>query len=79
MYCLSPSQCISGLQTAQILEPLCGYASPKPGEMLGDRRSLLENFFLVRELTADPDLGCRVAFPTYILLVLLIVDCGLLR
>ncbi|XP_030528666.1 serine carboxypeptidase-like 2 isoform X2 [Rhodamnia argentea] len=52
-------QCISGLQTAQILEPLCGYALPKPGEMLGDRRSLLENFLLVRELTAGLDSGCR--------------------
>jgi len=70
MYCLSPSQCTSGLQTAHILEPLCGYASLKPGEMFGDRRSLLENFFLVREPT-DLDLGCRVACPTSILLVLL--------
>ncbi|XP_010061646.2 serine carboxypeptidase-like 2 isoform X1 [Eucalyptus grandis] len=51
-------QCTSGLQTAQILEPLCGYASMKPGEMFGDRRSLLENFFLVRE-PIDLDLGCR--------------------
>ncbi|KAI6689128.1 hypothetical protein NL676_025956 [Syzygium grande] len=50
-------QCISGLQTAQILEPLCGFASPKPGEMFGDRRSL-ENFFLIREPT-DPNSGCR--------------------
>ncbi|KAF8030984.1 hypothetical protein BT93_D0234 [Corymbia citriodora subsp. variegata] len=46
-------QCISGLQTAHILEPLCGFASPKPGEMFGVRRSLL-----VHEPTA-PELGCR--------------------
>ncbi|XP_042508668.1 serine carboxypeptidase-like 18 [Macadamia integrifolia] len=33
-------KCISGLNIAQILEPLCFFASPKPEEMVGDRRSL---------------------------------------
>ncbi|KAF7142059.1 hypothetical protein RHSIM_Rhsim06G0063200 [Rhododendron simsii] len=34
------SQCISGIQTAQILEPLCGFASPKPHQFFSERRSL---------------------------------------
>ncbi|KAI8550094.1 hypothetical protein RHMOL_Rhmol06G0077700 [Rhododendron molle] len=34
------SQCISGIQTAQILEPQCGFASPKPHQFFGERRSL---------------------------------------
>lgn len=36
------SQCISGIQTAQILEPLCGFASPKPHQFFGERRSLYD-------------------------------------
>ncbi|KAH7849269.1 hypothetical protein Vadar_015415 [Vaccinium darrowii] len=36
------SQCISGLQHNQILEPQCGFASPKPRELFGKRRSLYD-------------------------------------
>ncbi|XP_022772924.1 serine carboxypeptidase-like 7 [Durio zibethinus] len=36
------SMCISGIQTGQILEPICGFASPKPQE-IGTRRYLDEH------------------------------------
>ncbi|KAL7175675.1 hypothetical protein ACSBR2_029296 [Camellia fascicularis] len=32
------SQCIDGVETSQILEPSCGFASPKPQELFGERR-----------------------------------------
>nr|DAD24905.1 TPA_asm: hypothetical protein HUJ06_026369 [Nelumbo nucifera] len=37
------SECLSGINTAHILEPLCGFASPKPKEKFGDRRYLEDN------------------------------------
>ncbi|PKI72459.1 serine carboxypeptidase-like 7 [Punica granatum] len=56
-------QCIIGLQTAQILEPLCGFASPKPpvqGEALGKVRFLIEQVFRDNPpAPVVPDLGCR--------------------
>ncbi|KAL7175660.1 hypothetical protein ACSBR2_029288 [Camellia fascicularis] len=36
------SQCIDGLNTLQILEPSCGFASPKPQELFSERRSVDE-------------------------------------
>ncbi|CAL5349035.1 unnamed protein product [Camellia sinensis] len=36
------SQCIDGLYRNQILEPSCGFASPKPQELFSDRRSVNE-------------------------------------
>ncbi|OWM80612.1 hypothetical protein CDL15_Pgr006642 [Punica granatum] len=57
-------ECIIGLQTAQILEPLCGFASPKPpvqGEALGKVRFLIEQVFRDNPpAPVVPDLGCRV-------------------
>ncbi|XP_028075985.1 serine carboxypeptidase-like 17 isoform X1 [Camellia sinensis] len=32
------SQCIDGVETSQILEPSCGFASPKPQELFTERR-----------------------------------------
>ncbi|XP_021284931.1 serine carboxypeptidase-like 7 [Herrania umbratica] len=58
------SNCISGIQTAQILEPTCPFASPKPQE-IGGKRDLEEQHGEV--LLEDepppppplPTLGCR--------------------
>ncbi|KAI8004990.1 Serine carboxypeptidase-like 12 [Camellia lanceoleosa] len=36
------SQCIDGLNTLQILEPWCGFGSPKPQELFSERRSVDE-------------------------------------
>ncbi|KAI8004989.1 Serine carboxypeptidase-like 3 [Camellia lanceoleosa] len=35
-------KCIDGLNTLQILEPWCGFASPKPQELFSERRSVDE-------------------------------------
>ncbi|KAG6705363.1 hypothetical protein I3842_07G175700 [Carya illinoinensis] len=54
--------CVSALNTAQILEPLCGFASPKPQAMFGKRRSLYENLKAFLDPIPDPSvpvLGCR--------------------
>lgn len=55
------SQCLSGINTGQILEPSCNFASPKPQAMFDKRRSLYENLkaFLNSD-SSDPQLGCRV-------------------
>ncbi|KAF7137165.1 hypothetical protein RHSIM_Rhsim07G0219100 [Rhododendron simsii] len=36
-------KCTNGINNAHILEPLCGFASPKPWELFGKRRSLDES------------------------------------
>ncbi|XP_043712242.1 serine carboxypeptidase-like 2 [Telopea speciosissima] len=54
-------KCISGLNTAHILEPLCDFGSPKPKERVGDRRSLTQNYkeyFLVPH-PSNSVLDCR--------------------
>ncbi|KAJ0026023.1 hypothetical protein Pint_08629 [Pistacia integerrima] len=54
---------ISGIQTAHILEPICGFASPKPQEFLiGYRRSLNQHphqEILDPEPFPPPFIGCR--------------------
>ncbi|XVF64207.1 hypothetical protein PTKIN_Ptkin09bG0149600 [Pterospermum kingtungense] len=54
------SKCISGIQTNQILEPVCGFASLKPQEM-GRRRYLDEEQLLDDEPQPPllPTFGCR--------------------
>ncbi|KAK9983230.1 hypothetical protein SO802_032755 [Lithocarpus litseifolius] len=54
------SECLSGINTVQILEPSCSIASPKPHAMFDKRRSLYENLkaFLNSD-SSDPQLGCR--------------------
>ena len=61
MYYKFDSQCLSGINTVQILEPICNIASPKPHAMFDKRRSLYENLkaFLNSD-SSDPQLGCRV-------------------
>ncbi|KAF8377659.1 hypothetical protein HHK36_031043 [Tetracentron sinense] len=53
-------ECISRINTAHILEPYCNFVSPKPKEMVGNRRSLGRNF---REFLDPqpllPAFGCR--------------------
>ncbi|XXG48837.1 hypothetical protein AAC387_Pa02g3173 [Persea americana] len=53
------NKCILGLNTAQLLEPLCFFASPKPKEADGNRRALKDS----KELFPEPNLidGCRTA------------------
>ncbi|KAK6938561.1 Peptidase S10, serine carboxypeptidase [Dillenia turbinata] len=53
-------ECISGISTNHILEPLCGFAAPKPEDMLDNRRSLIDKY----RVSFDPDphaipFGCR--------------------
>ncbi|XP_022768627.1 serine carboxypeptidase-like 7 isoform X1 [Durio zibethinus] len=55
------SNCISGLQIAQILEPICGFASPTP-QVIGRRRYLDEHHdqeLLDDEPPTLPPIGCR--------------------
>lgn len=58
------TQSVSGIQTAQILEPICGFASPKPQEsLIGYRRSLNQHphqEILDPEPFPPPFIGCRV-------------------
>ncbi|KAF8369563.1 hypothetical protein HHK36_032415 [Tetracentron sinense] len=53
-------KCISGINSAHILEPKCPLVAPKPKEMVGNRRSLGRNF---REFLDPqppfPTFGCR--------------------
>ncbi|XP_042508667.1 serine carboxypeptidase-like 18 isoform X2 [Macadamia integrifolia] len=58
---LSYYKCISGLNTAQILEPLCSFfASPTPEEMVGERRSLWQNYKeFLDPIPPTPEVGCR--------------------
>lgn len=58
------AQSISGIQIAQILEPICGFASPNPRELLtGHRRFLSQH---PHQEIDDPEpfpppfIGCRV-------------------
>ncbi|XP_052202522.1 serine carboxypeptidase-like 13 isoform X2 [Diospyros lotus] len=44
-------ECISGLNTAQILEPACGFASPKPRTLFSKRRFVQEEYIKF----VDPD------------------------
>uniref|UniRef100_A0A2P2M3K6 Serine carboxypeptidase n=3 Tax=Rhizophora mucronata TaxID=61149 RepID=A0A2P2M3K6_RHIMU len=50
------SECIAWLNVVHILEPLCGFASPRPVELLARRRSIRE--FLDFKLPV-PEVGCR--------------------
>ncbi|KAJ4968690.1 hypothetical protein NE237_015391 [Protea cynaroides] len=53
-------KCISGLNPYQILEPLCVFVSPKPKEMVGDRRSLSQNYYKILDPQPPiPAVGCR--------------------
>ncbi|KAJ4962745.1 hypothetical protein NE237_022684 [Protea cynaroides] len=53
-------KCISGLNPYQILEPLCIFVSPKPKEMVGDRRSLSQNYYKILDPQPPiPTVGCR--------------------
>lgn len=55
------SQCTSGVNSAHILESLCAFISPKPIEIVGDRRSLSEKSREFVDLEPDlPTIGCRV-------------------
>ncbi|XP_077233864.1 serine carboxypeptidase-like 15 [Tasmannia lanceolata] len=53
------NQCLKGINTVHILEPLCFYASPKPNEMVEERRSLEEKNreFLLSQ--SPPPSACR--------------------
>lgn len=58
------AQSVSGIQIAQILEPICGFASPNPRELLtGHRRFLSQH---PHQEIDDPEpfpppfIGCRV-------------------
>ncbi|XP_037493464.1 serine carboxypeptidase-like 17 isoform X1 [Jatropha curcas] len=53
------NKCVEGLQTGYILEPSCGFASPKPFEIFDKRRSLIQNSpdFLQIDPTY-PSFGC---------------------
>ncbi|XP_042495405.1 serine carboxypeptidase-like 17 [Macadamia integrifolia] len=56
----SYDQCILGINSAQILEPLCPFASPKPQEVVGDRRrSLIRQNYTDDPQPPIPALGCR--------------------
>lgn len=52
-------QFYSETQTPQILEPKCVRASPKPEDMIGDRRSLKE-YMELHSPPPRPALECRV-------------------
>lgn len=57
-------QCTFGLNTAQLLEPVCFFASPKPKEADGNRRALEDS----KELFSEPNFdGCRVSTLAFIL------------
>ncbi|XP_057974842.1 serine carboxypeptidase-like 2 [Malania oleifera] len=56
---ISYYKCLTGLQVAQILEPLCGFASPKPQEILSTRKSLRLRGLLDPE-PPFPPLDCRI-------------------
>ncbi|KAF8377662.1 hypothetical protein HHK36_031046 [Tetracentron sinense] len=54
-------KCISGVSSVHILEPTCDFASPKPKEMVGNRRSLGRNFQeFLNPHHPLPTFGCRV-------------------
>ncbi|XP_074557347.1 serine carboxypeptidase-like 1 [Curcuma longa] len=54
------NQGLFGINNVHILEPLCFFASPKPGEVsTGRRELLLEENFKVPLLKADLPLSCR--------------------
>ncbi|KAK9163661.1 hypothetical protein Syun_004563 [Stephania yunnanensis] len=54
------SECVSKLNGAQILEPICIFASPKPSANIGVRRSLNENSSkFLRSPPPDPGFECR--------------------
>ncbi|GKV20048.1 hypothetical protein SLEP1_g30223 [Rubroshorea leprosula] len=52
-------KCISGIQSAHILEPICAFASPKQPEMLGRRRRSLTLHKLLDPEPSIPQFGCR--------------------
>ncbi|WCJ35570.1 serine carboxypeptidase-like 2 [Euphorbia peplus] len=54
-------KCTSGIQPGQILEPICGFAAPKPFQIFDKRRSLIQNssFFLQIDPLV-PTIGCRI-------------------
>ncbi|XP_048226705.1 serine carboxypeptidase-like 18 isoform X3 [Ricinus communis] len=53
-------KCRSELQQGQILEPICGFASPKPFQLFGKRRSLNENSQYFLDIDPSiPSIGCR--------------------
>ncbi|KAJ4966925.1 hypothetical protein NE237_018774 [Protea cynaroides] len=53
-------KCISGLNPYQILEPLCVFVSSKPKEMVGDRRSISQNYYKILDPQPPiPAIGCR--------------------
>ncbi|KAB1203971.1 Serine carboxypeptidase-like 2 [Morella rubra] len=59
---LAFDECLSGINTAQILEPLCIFASPKPHDVVrpGKRRSLYQNLQVFQDPDLEvPPLGCR--------------------
>ncbi|XP_038715546.1 serine carboxypeptidase-like 1 [Tripterygium wilfordii] len=53
-------ECTSRINAGQILEPLCAFASPKPGLMFGKRRSLSKSSQdSLKSEPSLPDLGCH--------------------
>lgn len=52
-------QCTFGLNYAQLLEPICFFASPKPEETDGNRRSLKDSKLLLSQPSSID--GCRVS------------------
>ncbi|KAM7518427.1 hypothetical protein LguiB_017389 [Lonicera macranthoides] len=56
-------KCINGLDTAQILEPACGVASPKPSNFFGERRSLFQRLTKLRDydpFSSSSAITCRM-------------------
>ncbi|KAM7514431.1 hypothetical protein LguiA_004014 [Lonicera macranthoides] len=56
-------QCKNGLETAHILEPECGFASPKPPKFFGERRALLQRFIKLQDYdpsSSSSAFSCRV-------------------
>ncbi|PON99758.1 Serine carboxypeptidase-like [Trema orientale] len=55
-------KCISGVNDGHILEPLCTFASPKPQNLITERRSLNQystEVFLYSDDEPLPQIGCR--------------------
>ncbi|KAM7518429.1 hypothetical protein LguiB_017391 [Lonicera macranthoides] len=57
-------QCKNGLETSHILEPECGFASPKPPKFFGERRALLQRFIKLQDYdpsSSSSAFSCRVS------------------
>ncbi|KAJ8773295.1 hypothetical protein K2173_028472 [Erythroxylum novogranatense] len=50
-------QCTFAINPVHILEPICGFASPRPEQMLNKRRSLYRDYVHLDQIL--PTIGCR--------------------